>query len=764
MNSLSLFEGLNPAQHEAVEHTQGAVLVIAGAGAGKTKVLTHRIAYLLQQGVPSWRILALTFTNKAAREMKERIEKIVGSQRARDLWMGTFHSIFGKILRVEAHYVGFDANYTIYDTADSKSLIGKIIAEMNLDKDSYKPNAILNRISNAKNNLITPQAYLQNTDFYKHDLMQKVPQAGEIYQRYVARCRQANAMDFDDLLLNTNILFRDHPDVLAKYQERFTYILVDEFQDTNTSQNLIIKKLALPENNICVVGDDAQSIYSFRGAKIENILNFGKDYPNYKIFKLEQNYRSTPTIVDAANSVIAKNKNQILKKVFSELSDGEKIQVLSADTDIEEGVLVSKEIRKLAASGVNYSDIAILYRTNAQSRIMEEMLNKLSVPCRVYGGTSFFQRKEIRDMLAYVRVAVNPKDTEAFTRCIAYPSKGIGATSVEKMQVLADRNNISLWDVFLNIERANDIFNKGTIAKIVQFRELLQSFSADLLVADAYALAHRIFTQTGIKKDLEADDSIEGVNRLNNVEELLNGIKDFVEADENADTPYLPNYLEKVALLTDMDTENADSNNKVTLMTIHSAKGLEFAYCFIVGLEENLFPSNMFGAQSPNNVEEERRLFYVALTRTKQTAYLSYANSRRIHGSVTAAAPSRFLQEINPEFLAQEMRSTFAGFSRGGGSFGSSFGEKLGNSSFSKPQFNSFKKPQNTAKPVIPTNFTPSNPNDICAGQTVVHQQFGRGTVKELQGDEHGRMAVIDFQVGGEKKMLLKFAKLQVLG
>ncbi len=371
----NLFKELNPAQHQAVENTKGPVLVIAGAGAGKTKVLTHRIAYLLQQGVPSWRILALTFTNKAAREMKERIEKLVGFDVARDLWMGTFHSIFGKILRVEAQYLGFDANYTIYDTADSKSLTGKIIGEMNLDKDNYKPNAILNRISNAKNNLITPQAYLQNTDFYKHDLMQKVPQAGEIYQRYVARCRQANAMDFDDLLLYTNILFRDNPNVLAKYQERFTYILVDEFQDTNTSQNLIVKKLALPENNICVVGDDAQSIYSFRGAKIENILNFSKDYPNYQIFKLEQNYRSTPTIVEAANSVIAKNKNQIPKKTFSEQSDGEKIQVLSADTDIEEGVLVSKEIRKLTSSGVNYSDIAILYRTNAQSRIMEEMLN-----------------------------------------------------------------------------------------------------------------------------------------------------------------------------------------------------------------------------------------------------------------------------------------------------------------------------------------------------------------------------------------------------
>ncbi|MDR0941556.1 MAG: ATP-dependent helicase [Bacteroidales bacterium] len=754
-----LFQDLNPAQRQAVENTNGPVLVIAGAGAGKTKVLTHRIAYLLQQGVPSWRILALTFTNKAAREMKERIEKLVGGDAARDLWMGTFHSIFGKILRVEAQYLGFDANYTIYDTADSKSLIGKIIAEMNLDKDNYKPNAILNRISNAKNNLITPQAYLQNTDFHKHDLMQRVPQAGEIYQRYVARCRQANAMDFDDLLLYTNILFRDNPDVLVKYQERFTYILVDEFQDTNTSQNLIVKKLALPENNICVVGDDAQSIYSFRGAKIENILNFSRDYPNYKIFKLEQNYRSTPTIVEAANSIIAKNKNQIPKKTFSEQSDGEKIQVLNADTDIEEGVMVSRAIKKLADTGVNYSDIAILYRTNAQSRIMEEMLNKLSIPCRVYGGTSFFQRKEIRDMLAYVRISVNPKDNEAFARCVAYPSKGIGATTMEKIQTLAERNSLSLWEVFLNIELANDVFNKGTIAKIVQFRELLQSFSADLLVADAYALAHRIFTQTGIQKDLEADDSIEGVNRLANVEELLNGIKDFVEADENADAPYLPGYLEKVALLTDMDTENTDSNNKVTLMTVHSAKGLEFSHCFIVGLEENLFPSNMFGAPSPNNVEEERRLFYVALTRAKQSVSVSYANSRRIHGSITAAAPSRFLQEINPAFLAQEQRSTFAGFSRGGASYGSSFSEKFSNSSFSKPQFTGFKKPQNSSKPVIPSTFTPSNPSDLCAGQTVVHQTFGRGYIKELQSD----VAVIDFQVGGEKKMLLKFAKLQII-
>ncbi|MDR2962361.1 MAG: ATP-dependent helicase [Bacteroidales bacterium] len=758
-----LFEGLNSAQLQAVEQSDGPVLVIAGAGAGKTKVLTHRIAYLLQQGVPSWRILALTFTNKAAREMKERIEKLVGSDHARDLWMGTFHSIFGKILRVEAQYVGFDANYTIYDTSDSKSLIGKIIGEMNLDKDSYKQNAILSRISNAKNSLITPAAYLQNTDFYKHDLMQKVPQAGEIYQRYVARCRQANAMDFDDLLLYTNILFRDNPEILAKYQERFHYILVDEFQDTNVSQNLIVKKLALPHNNICVVGDDAQSIYAFRGAKIENILNFSADYPNYKIFKLEQNYRSTPTIVDAANSVIAKNRNQIPKKTFSEQIDGEKIKVFAADTDIEEGVMVSKEIKKLADSGVNYSDIAILYRTNAQSRIMEEMLNKQQIPCRVYGGTSFFQRKEVRDMLAYVRVAVNPKDSEALMRCIAYPSKGIGATSVEKMTMLAERNTISLWDVFLNIEKAYDVFNKGTIAKIAQFRELLLSFSADLQTADAYSLMNRMFKQTGIEQDLKADDSIEGVNRLDNVMELLNGVKDFVEADENAETPYLPNYLEKVALFTDMDTDNDDARNKVTLMTIHSAKGLEFTYCFIVGLEENLFPSNMFGAQSPSNVEEERRLFYVALTRAKQAAYFSYANSRRIHGNITAAAPSRFLQEVNPEFLEQEIRSGFSGFSgfqRGGG-FNSAFGNRSGNTSYSKPQFTGFKKPPTAAKPVLPVDFSPSNPADVRAGHTVEHQTFGRGLVQDVQ--DSGRLAVIEFQAVGEKRMLLKFAKLRIV-
>lgn len=760
----SLFAELNQAQHQAVENTDGPVLVIAGAGAGKTKVLTHRIAYLLQKGVPSWRILALTFTNKASNEMKERIEKIVGADAARDLWMGTFHSVFGKILRAEAQRLNFDSNYTIYDTADSKSVIAKIIAEMNLDKDNYKPNAILSTISNAKNNLITPAAYLQNADLYKHDLMKKMPQVGEVYKRYELRCRQANAMDFDDLLLYTNILFRDHPDVLAKYQERFAYILVDEFQDTNTSQNLIVKKLALPENNICVVGDDAQSIYSFRGAKIENILNFSSDYPNYKIFKLEQNYRSTPTIVEAANSLIAKNKNQIPKKTFSEQADGEKIQVLSAATDIEEGVMVSKEIQKLAASGVPYSDIAILYRTNMQSRIIEESLNKLTIPSRVYGGTSFFQRKEIRNFLAYVRAVVNPKDTEALLRSISYPSKGIGVSTMDKVRILAERNNLSLWEVFLNIERANDVFNKGTISKIVQFRELLQSFSADLPTADAYSLAHRIFTLSGIKKDLEGDDSIEGVNQLDNVLELLNGIKDFVEAEENAETPYLPNYLEKIALFTDMDTDNKNDRNKVTLMTIHSAKGLEFAYCFIVGLEENLFPSNMFGSQSPSNVEEERRLFYVALTRAKQRAFLSYANSRRVHGSINNSAPSRFLQEISPEFLEQEeTRSRFAGFQRNDNEFGSSFGASKRNSMQTQSKFTNFRKPQSAAKPIIPSDFTPSDTNDIREGQTVIHQTFGRGTVKELQGEANGRLAVIDFQVGGEKRMLMKFAKLQII-
>lgn len=752
-----LLQELNSSQQAAVVNTDGPVLVIAGAGSGKTRVLTYRIAYLLAQGVPSYKILALTFTNKAANEMKERITSIVGEERARDLWMGTFHSVFSKILRYEAQSLGFDSTFTIYDSQDSKSLINKIVNEMNLDKDKYKPGLIASIISKSKNNLITPEAYMQNADNYKNDSFQKIPQTGSIYKAYVNRCKSSNAMDFDDLLLMTNILFRDNISVLEKYQKRFKYILVDEFQDTNYSQNLIVRKLAYPENNICVVGDDAQSIYSFRGAKIENILNFSKEFPQLTMYKLEQNYRSTQTIVNAANSIIKKNSKQIPKTTFSELEPGNKIGLIETQTDIEEGYMVSKKILQMSQYSSSYTDFAILYRTNVQSRIFEEALRKYNIPCRIYGGLSFFQRKEIKDVLSYIRIVINPKDEEALARIINYPARGIGQTTVDKMTQLAQRNNTALWTVIANIELTTDIFNKSTITKIQSFRSMILGFIQDVNSADAYSLTHRIVEQSGIYRELQADTSIEGKNKFDNVLELLNGVKEFTEDD--SEEIYLPQYIEKIALLTDLDSDNKDKSNKVTLMTIHSAKGLEFENCFIVGLEESLFPSFM-NTESDKEIEEERRLFYVALTRAKKSATLSYATSRRKWGNLMTCTPSRFISEIDSSFI--DFGNTPSIIKNKDFSF-------LDSNTFSKSQnsnpqkFTNFRKPATSLKVPKIENFIPDDPQLIQKGQTVLHATFGKGMVQDVLGIFPDSVAQIQFTASGEKKLLLKFAKLKVV-
>jgi len=753
----SIFEGLNDAQKQAVEHIQGASLVIAGAGSGKTRVLTCRIANLLAHKVPSHSILALTFTNKAAQEMKERIAHMVGSDVSKHLWMGTFHSVFAKILRFESASIGFTSNYTIYDTQDSRNLISKIISDLKLDKEAYKPAAVLATISNAKNNLITAPVYAQNVDLIKRDSFKKVPEIHKIYSLYNARCKQADAMDFDDLLMYTNILFRDHPAILEKYQKKFQYILVDEYQDTNFSQYVIVKKLALPQNNVCVVGDDAQSIYSFRGAKIENILKFGKDYPHYRLFKLEQNYRSTQTIVNAANSIIKKNKNQIPKNTFSGEDVGSSLTLIEYVTDFEEGIGVAKEIQLLVnTNNCRYQDIAILYRTNAQSRILEEALNKLRIPCKIFGGTAFFQRKEIKDILSYVRVCVNPKDEEAITRIINYPMRGIGQTTVDRVRFLALKSNCTMWEVILNIEHAHELLNRGTINRIQKFRTMILEFQNDLPHADAYSLMNRIIEKTGIYQELKADSSLEGKGRFDNMQELLNGVKDFVEQEE--EDIALTDYLEKIALLTDIDIEN-DAHNKVTLMTVHSAKGLEFEHCFLVGLEENLFPSQM-SMNSEKSIEEERRLFYVALTRAKKSAYLTYALSRRKWGNHTSSVMSRFVKDIDSSYIQQKQGNSLDSFSRAKSQFSNFSRKKMTDSqSQTTTGLRNFKKTIQK-KPII-LNFEPDNPQDIREKTWVLHAKFGKGFVQSITGEFPDSTAIIDFENEGQKRLLLKFAKLK---
>ena len=747
---------LNENQREAVVNTEGPTLVIAGAGSGKTRVLTYRIANLLSKGVPAYRILALTFTNKAAREMQKRIATLVGQGNASNLWMGTFHSIFSKILRVEAEHLGYTSNFTIYDSQDSKNLIKSIVKDLRLDDKVYKPNDVLGRISMAKNNLVVAQAYAQSAKIVAADQAAKKPMITEIYKYYQLRCRQSDVMDFDDLLLQTNILFRDFPEILEKYQKKFDYILVDEYQDTNYSQYLIIKKLAEQHKNICVVGDDAQSIYSFRGARIENILNFRNDYPGYKLCKLEQNYRSTTTIVDAANSIISRNKEQIPKKTFSENEEGDKIRVMKAMSDKEEGFQVAQEIFRISQNEqAEFNDFAILYRTNAQSRIMEEALRKRNIPYKIYGGLSFYQRKEIKDLLAYLRLTVNQNDEEALKRIINYPKRGIGDTTVDKLKEVALKYNASIWTVLCNLNKVPGVVSAATAAKLTHFRQLIEGFTELAKEENAYDTTYRIAKTSGIIDDLSADDTPEGVSRKENIQELLNAVKDFSETayNEGRDDK-LPSFLEGVALLTDQDSEKPEDNNKVTLMTIHSAKGLEFENVFIVGMEEDLFPAQQ-SAYTPAALEEERRLFYVALTRAEKKVVMTYATTRYKNGNVVYPQPSRFIAEIDPVYLEGFFTPTRSREDR-------QLQVPRRMTRMAKPTLS----PQpNVEIPDVDTSRLQAISGDtVVPGMIIYHPNFGAGKVITLDGLGVNKKAKVLFAKHGQKVLLLKFAKLYVQG
>jgi DNA helicase-2/ATP-dependent DNA helicase PcrA len=751
---------LNEAQQNAVLNTEGPALVIAGAGAGKTRVLTYRIAHLLEKGVPAGSILALTFTNKAAREMKERIIRIAGEQ-SRYLWMGTFHSIFARILRIDGENLGYKSSFTIYDTTDTKSLLRSIIKDLQLDDKIYKPGMICSRISAAKNNLVTANAYASNRELTERDKANKVPLLADIYRSYSARCFKSNAMDFDDLLLNTNILFRDFPDVLTRYQERFGYILVDEYQDTNYSQYLIVKKLSQIHHNLCVVGDDAQSIYSFRGARIENIFDFRDEYPEYKLFKLEQNYRSTQTIVEAANSIIHQNENQIKKKVFSRNEKGEKIMVVQSMTDSEEGLLISSDIFDLHRSfDLNWNDFAILYRTNAQSRIFEETLRKKNVPYRIYGGLSFYERKEIKDILAYFRMAINPDDEEALKRTINYPKRGIGDTTYDKLSELAKGHNKTVWSIISDIENYHSHITPSTRNKLTGYSNLINLYISKADTLDAYSLAMEISLSTGIMRELKEGQTTEEVSRYENLQELLNAIKEFTEAAEtNGEPTGLEAYLANVSLLTDQDNEKEKDRNKVTLMTIHSAKGLEFKHVYVVGMEENLFPSPM-SSGTPRELEEERRLFYVAVTRAEKKVTLSYALNRYKWGNLERSNPSRFIKEVDPSYMnyIQTAGKSFLEkkeYNRTDITFNKS-SETTGPETYGS-KFRKIRETSFTSSPV----FVPDDVLSINEGDHVEHERFGKGVIVAIEGEKPNTTATVEFETAGTKKLLLRFAKLR---
>ncbi|MCC8088313.1 MAG: UvrD-helicase domain-containing protein [Rikenellaceae bacterium] len=773
-------DNLNDVQREAAMKIEGPSLIVAGAGSGKTRVLTYRIAHMLETGIRSYNILALTFTNKAAREMKERINNIVSPDKTRYLWMGTFHSVFARILRGEADKLGYPQTFTIYDTADSRNVIRAIIKEMNLNEDYYKPNDIYSRISLAKNNLITADSYESNAVLVAEDRERRRPQFAEIYKKYTRKCREYGAMNFDDLLLNMNILFRDFPDVLEHYRNVFRYVLVDEYQDTNMAQYLIIKKIAEGHKNICVVGDDAQSIYSFRGAKIENILRFQKDYPEARLFKLEQNYRSTQNIVNAANSIIEKNKRQIKKRSFSSNEEGDKIRIFKAFTDKEEAMIVAGNIQSLIYENkAAYGDIAVLYRTNAQSRALEESLRRRNIPYRIYGGQSFYQRKEIKDILAYIRLIVNSKDDEALRRIINYPARGIGDVTIGKIAEAAVQHGLSMWDVVSMVAPEQMGLRGGAVKKIKDFTEMIGQLRNKVAVTPAYELGFEIASRSGIIGTFKMQQTPESISVLENIDELLNSIASFVESvkaeDPDRDLVTIDEWLQNVALLTDMDTETADGSH-VTLMTVHSAKGLEFGHVHIVGMEENLFPSQMC-SDSLEGLEEERRLFYVALTRAKQAAYLTFSDTRFRWGNVTSNRPSRFLGNISPEYMElmfdPEERERTDG------------PDSLGNVSIERKRFErtSVKSAaaQNPVKTTVLTDKfrsigkRPSDNNsdsevkssgtidDITVGAVVSHDKFGKGVVSELENTQNGLKVKVDFSDAGSKTLLLKYAKLTVI-
>ena len=778
MNS-DILTQLNDSQRVAVEYCDGASLVIAGAGSGKTRVLTYKIAWLLQQGMAPWQILALTFTNKAAREMKERIGRLVGEEQARYLQMGTFHSVFARILRAEADKLGYNSNFTIYDQTDARSLVKTIIKEMGLDDKVYKPSSVADRISMAKNYLLLPQAY-QQSSWAADDASQKRPQVSNIYIRYAERCRQANAMDFDDLLVQTWILFKNHEDVRRKYVEKFQFVLVDEYQDTNYAQQQIVYQLTQERQKVCVVGDDAQSIYSFRGANIDNILNFQSLYNDAKLFKLEQNYRSTQLIVQAANSLIRRNERQIPKNVFSKNEHGERLQLKPAYSDREEAMIVTQDIKRLKANDrCSWSDFAILYRTNSQSRSFEEQMRKDGIPYRIYGGLSFYQRKEIKDVIAYFRLIANPNDEEAFKRIINYPARGIGDTTLGKIIQAAQAYGVSLWQVIKEPGLFPMDVSKGTMTKLQNFRQLIEGWIERLQTEDAYTLGHDIIMNSGISKDIYSGRNPEDLSRQENLEEFLGGMQDFVESrkeEDMGDEVYLPDFLQEVALLTDLDSDEGDSNDKVVLMTIHAAKGLECPTVFVVGLEENIFPSPMC-TNSMRELEEERRLLYVAITRAEKHCILTCAQNRFRYGRMEYDTPSRFIRDIDPELLQVHGEA-------GGADSRKPYNNWMQNPRPVATQFKADPKPRAVAprqqeKPVDPfgPNFkrvynavaprpmaSAPSASDLHEGARIEHQRFGVGTVVRIEGTGENTKATVEFRNAGTKQLLLKFAKFKIIG
>ena len=764
-------EELNESQRNAVLYNDGPSLVIAGAGSGKTRVLTYKIAYLLEQGYKPWSILALTFTNKAAREMKERIARRVGEE-ARYLWMGTFHSIFSRILRAEAQVIGFTSSFTIYDSSDSKSLIKSIVKEMHLDDKTYKPGMIQSRISNAKNHLVLPDAYASNAELYQNDVNAKVPATRDIYRRYWERCRQSDAMDFDDLLVYTYLLFRDHPEIRQKYAGQFRYVLVDEYQDTNFAQHSIVLQLTKEHQHVCVVGDDAQSIYSFRGANIDNILKFTQLYKGARLFKLEQNYRSTQTIVCAANSLIEKNSEQIRKEVFSEKAKGEPIGVFSAYSDVEEGEIVANQIVKLRSrEHYSYNDFAILYRTNAQSRIFEEALRKRSLPYKIYGGLSFYQRKEIKDIISYFRLAVNPNDEEAFKRVVNYPARGIGDTTLNKIIDAATLNHVSLWKVLEDPLAYGVSINKGTHAKLQGFREVIENFIKEAAKKSAYEVGTLIVRQSGIMNEIYQSNDPENLSRQENIEELINGMHDFcaTREEEGSANIRLTDFLSEVSLLTDQDNDKEEQANKVTMMTVHAAKGLEFRNVFVVGLEEDLFPSAM-SKDNPRAVEEERRLFYVAITRAEENCVLTHARSRYRNGQSTMCSPSRFLKDIDPKYiytsadavttnglLATRRSSVFQQpKAMEGEACVSSVAQAVGRQA-------RLTRMETASLSSAPSSSSAPALSGLHVGAKVRHDRFGEGEVTAIEGEGGNAKATVSFAHFGQKQLLLKFARLTIV-
>lgn len=766
---------LNEAQKQAVIQKDGPMIIIAGAGSGKTRVLTYRIAHLMQQGVDSFNILSLTFTNKAAKEMKARIAGVVGASEAKNLWMGTFHSVFARILRSEADKLGFPSNFTIYDTQDSVRLLTAIIKEMNLDKERYKAKQILGRISSFKNSLITVRAYFNSSDLQEADLHASRPKVGDIYKEYVDRCFKSGAMDFDDLLLRTNELLARFPEVLAKYQSRFKYIMVDEYQDTNHSQYIIVRSLADKFENICVVGDDSQSIYSFRGANIQNILNFQKDYPDVKTFKLEQNYRSTKNIVNAANSVIARNKTKLDKEVWTSNDDGDSINVMRTISDGEEGRFVAQSIWENQINHQLTSDsFCILYRTNSQSRAIEDALRKKGIDYKIYGGISFYQRKEIKDILSYLRILINPNDEEAFKRIINYPARGIGATTIDKLTIAANHYKKSIFEIVKYIDKIDISINSGTKNKLQNFMNMMLRLQIESQTKNAFEIAEIVIKQAQLIKDLEKEGTPESVSKVENVQELLNGIKDFItDKIEQGEDASLTTFLEDVALATDFDANKDDDKPSVSLMTIHQSKGLEYLYVYIVGLEENLFPSAM-SMNTRSELEEERRLFYVAITRAEKVAYLTYAQTRYRWGKLVDAEPSRFLEEIDDQYLhyltPKEInpiinnfvdKSIFDDAPKGIRFQKPIQRKKMDRDLVKKKEIVILKNMKKVSQTSAKTNLFDEN---VVVGNIVEHNRFGTGEVLSLEGSGPNKKAEIKFGTVGKKKLLLQFAKLRVIG